>query len=99
MISTNLNFLEFLKTLEGKGQAETILAARRESYAAQNVKPKRSDKATSQKLNEYLSDLRSFLHFVSYSDNGGMSWPEAFLASSEWKNTQRFRFGNLLEAE
>lgn len=94
MISTDFNFLEFLKTLAGMDQAEIILRAGRERSAAKEVKVKRG--AAEQKLIEYISDLRLFLEFVRYRDNGGKPWPEAFLASPEWKNTQRFRYGGLL---
>jgi hypothetical protein len=99
MISTDLDFLAFLKTLEGMDQSETIRVASRESAAAKNVKEKRGEKAYNAKLYEYISDIGTFLHFVRNSDNAGQTWPDAFLASSEWRNTQRSRYGSLLDDE
>jgi hypothetical protein len=97
MISTDLSFLGFLETLEGKNRAEIILSASRERRAAKDMKVKRGDKSTERKLIEYISDLGSFLYFVRNSDNSGVSWPEAFLTSPEWRHTQRFRYGDLLQ--
>lgn len=98
MISTDLNFLAFLKTLEGMDRAEIIVRASRERQAALSVTTGR-DKAKLQKVQEYQSDLGMFLHFVRNGGNGGKSWSDAFLASPEWKNTERFRYGNLLDDE
>ena len=96
MILSDFNFLEFLKTLEGMDQLDTIRLASRERRTAKDTKIKRGDKARERKRIEYISDLGSFLYFVRTSDNGGLSWPEAFLASPEWQHTQRFRYGDLL---
>jgi len=96
MSSPALNFLAFLETLAGMDRAEIIITASRESHTAKDIKIKRGDKVGSRKLTEYISDLGLFLYFVRYGDNGSMSWPEAFLASPEWKNTQRARYGGLL---
>jgi hypothetical protein len=94
----NFNFLEFLKTLDGMDQAEIILTARRERERARvfKVKSGKAHKDTRLKQGYYITDLGDFLHFVGHGDNSGKPWPEAFLASPEWKNTQRFRYGGLL---
>jgi len=89
----NFNFLEFLKTLDGMDQAEIIHTAGRERVQATDFKVKRGKehKYTRLKQQDYISDLGSFLHFVRHGSNSGMSWREAYLASSEWQNKQRAR--------
>ena len=90
MISPDLNFLEFLKKLEGMDRAEIIRVASRERRAAIEIK-ERGDKNLTRKIQEYQSDIGDFLHFVHYGENAGMSWPDAYLASSEWRNKQSAR--------
>jgi len=78
---------------------KSFVIASRESAEAKSRTAKRGKehKAERQRQVEYISDLGDFLYFVRYSDNGGMSWSEAFLASPEWKATNRSRYGNLLD--
>lgn len=101
MIPPDLNFHEFLKKLEGMDRAEIIRRASQESDRAKATKEKRGRKAEvhayNTNLREYISDLGDFLYFVRSGHNAGMSWPEAFLASPEWKNIQRARYGTLLD--
>ena len=89
----NFNFREFLKSLNGMDRQEIIDAASRESMAAKDYKVKDGGKykTTRLKQQDYISDVGDFLYFVRTSDNSGMSWPEAYLASPEWLNKQRAR--------
>jgi len=97
MISTDFNFLEFLGSLDGLSRDDIIVKASRESRAAKDSKERRGNKVYNARLYDYVSDLGTFLHFVRNSHNSGMSWPDAFLASSEWRNIQRARYGSLLD--
>jgi hypothetical protein len=92
MISTDFHFVQFLKQhLAGMDEAEIILRVTQERRAAEETTIKRRDKTTLPKLQEYRSDLGDFLHFIYHDSNSGMSWPEAYLASDEWRNKQRAR--------
>jgi hypothetical protein len=99
MISPELNFGRFLKSVAELDKTETIRVASRERREAKDMKVKRREKAKERKLIEYISDLGMFLYFVRYSDNSGKSWAEAFLASPEWKHSQHYRYGGLLADE
>lgn len=89
----NFNFREFLKGLAGMDRDDIIQTASRERRDATDFNVGRGSKYAykRQQQQEYISDLGDFLHFVRYSDNSGMSWPEAYLASPEWQNKQRAR--------
>lgn len=90
----NFNFREFLlKELAGMNREEIIQTASRERREATDFNVGRGGMHAykRQRQEEYISDLGGFLNFVRYSENSGMPWPEAYLASPGWKNTQRAR--------
>ena len=93
MDTDQFDFNGFLKTLAGLDRARIILAGSKERERARvfKVKDGKEHKHTRLKQREYISDLGDFLHFVRSRGDSGTSWPEAYLASDEWRNKQRVR--------
>jgi len=93
LISPELNFREFLKSVAELDRGEMIRAAGLEYRAAMNITVRRGSgaKAKYRQIQDYGIDLRDFIEFLETTGDFEVPLPEAFLASEGYRNKLRIR--------